>query len=114
MTCLALGLLAEPALATFPENEGNVSPPAVNCMLWGSDAKPAPINSNGSGMSKVPLPGNGQSDQLQADGTSVIAAAPTPKARNATSPGGGMVGTGGGGSAPMTPTTFAGVSFGAR
>src|SRR5205823_11403864 len=74
--------------------EANASPSAFNCMRWGSITKPVATNSNGTGAVNGPVPPNGQSDQLQPDG-SVVAATPTPKARNGSSAGGGS-GTGGG------------------
>ena len=63
---------------------GSESPPqAVSCMTYGTITKPVPTNSFGTGTVHGPVPPNGESDQRQPDG-SVIAAAPTPKARNRT------------------------------
>src|SRR4051812_45105875 len=86
--------------------QANPNPPAFSCMTWGSISKPVATNSMGTGSVNGPVPANGQSDQRLQD-NSVVAATPTPKARNsATGAGGG--GGGGGGS-----TVFAGLGFAA-
>jgi hypothetical protein len=50
-------------------------------MAYGAITKPVATNSTGTGTVHGPLPPNGESDQRQPDG-SVVAAPPTPKARN--------------------------------
>lgn len=77
-----------PAAAGQACFEGNPQPHPVSCITWGTVSKPVATNSTGSGVVHGPVPANGQSDQRQPDGT-VIAAAPTPKAANATGGGGG-------------------------
>lgn len=57
------------------------APQAVSCLTYGTITKPIPINSQGTGSRHGPVAPNGESDQLQPDG-SVIAASPTPKAKN--------------------------------
>jgi hypothetical protein len=65
---------------------GSESPPqAVSCMTYGTISKPVSTNSFGTGSIHGPVPPNGESDQRQPNG-SVIAAAPTPKARNRSAP----------------------------
>jgi hypothetical protein len=61
--------------------EANPSPPAFSCLTWGAITKPVPTNSMGTGSANGPVPPDGASDQRQAD-DSVVAATPTPKARN--------------------------------
>jgi hypothetical protein len=56
-------------------------PHPVSCMTYGAIVKPVATNSTGTGTVHGPVPPNGESDQRQANG-SVIAAAPTPRARN--------------------------------
>jgi hypothetical protein len=91
--------------------EANPNPPAFSCLTWGTITKAVPTNSMGTGSLHGPTPPNGQSDQRQPDG-SVVAATPTPKARNTSS---GTSGTGGGGGGGgMQNNAFAGVGFGAR
>jgi hypothetical protein len=57
------------------------SPSAFNCLTWGAISHPVPTNSQGSGSANGPVPPNGESDQRQPDDT-IVAAIPTPKARN--------------------------------
>jgi hypothetical protein len=100
--------------------EANPTPPAFNCMTWGTITKPVPTNSQGTGSVHGPVPPNGQSDQLQPDG-SVQAAPPTPKKPNRAgtkSSSGGSPGTTMGSSNPSpNPSTtppFPGTSVGSR
>jgi hypothetical protein len=96
--------------------EANQSPSAFSCMTWGTITKAVATNSNGTGTVKGPVPPNGESDQRQSDG-SVVAADPTPKAKNratSSSPGGGGGGTGGGGGGGGGSATFSGVAFAAH
>ena len=66
--------------------EGNTSPPtAVSCLTWGTITKPVPINMFGTGSANGPMPPNGESDQREA-GNSIVAACPTPKASNTSTP----------------------------
>ena len=58
----------------------NQNPSAYSCMTYGTITKPIQTSSMGTGSVHGPVPPNGQSDQRQPDG-SVIAAAPTPKAK---------------------------------
>ena len=83
--------------------EANPNPPAFSCLTWGAITKPVPTNSMGTGSANGPVPPNGASDQRQAD-DSVVAATPTPKARNhATSPG-----------TPALATPFSGLTIASR
>jgi hypothetical protein len=90
--------------------EANPNPPAFSCLTWGTITKAVPTNSMGTGSVHGPTPPNGESDQRQPDRT-VVAATPTPKARNTSTASGGSGGMGTGGN---TPGAFAGVGFGAR
>jgi hypothetical protein len=101
----AFGVTADEKLAvTLPQGAGQAcfegNPGAVSCMTWGTITKPVTMSSQGTGAVHGPVPANGQSDQRLTD-NSVVAAAPTPKARNS-------AGSGGGG------TPFAGVGFPSR
>jgi hypothetical protein len=60
------------------------APQAVSCMQYGAITKPVPTNSTGTRSVHGQVPPNGESDQRQPDGK-VIAALPTPKARNRSS-----------------------------
>jgi hypothetical protein len=91
--------------------EANPNPPAFSCLTWGTITKAVPTNSMGTGSVHGPTAPNGESDQRQPDG-SVVAATPTPKARNTSTSSGGSGGMGTGGN--MQSGTFAGVGFGAR
>lgn len=90
----ALGVTGNESLdVTLPAGAGqacfeaNPNPPAFSCLTWGKITKPVPTNSMGTGSASGPTPPDGESDQRQTDG-SVVAATPTPKARNhATGPG---------------------------
>jgi hypothetical protein len=61
--------------------EANPDPPAFSCLTWGKITKAVPTNGQGTGSVSGPAPADGQSEQRQTDG-SVVAASPTPKARN--------------------------------
>jgi hypothetical protein len=76
---LTVTLPAAGGQVCFAGNEP--APKPVNCMGYGTVTKPVATNSEGTGSVHGPIPPNGQSDQRQPDG-SVIAALPTPKARN--------------------------------
>jgi hypothetical protein len=104
----AFGVTADEKLTvTLPQGAGQAcfegNPGTVSCMTWGTITKPVTMSSNGTGAVHGPVPANGQSDQRLSD-NSVVAAAPTPKARNKAPSGGGGGGGGGGGA-------FAGVGF---
>ena len=96
---LDVGLPLSAGQACF---EANPSPPAFNCLTWGTITKAVPTNSMGTGSANGPVPPNGESDQRQAN-DSIVAAPPTPKAPNR----GATTTTG------MPTMTFAGVSFAA-
>ena len=85
--------------------EANPDPPAFSCLTWGTVTNPVPTNSMGTGSAHGDAPPNGQSAQRQEQANSVVSAAPTPKAKNAT----GATGGGGGGGGGTTP--FAGVGI---
>jgi hypothetical protein len=78
---------------------GQSDPPAVSCLTWGKITKPVPINMFGTGSANGPVPPNGESDQRQPD-NSILAACPTPKASNTSTP-----------CATAPPAPFAGVSL---
>jgi len=82
--------------------EGSPTPPAVSCLTWGKITKPVPINMFGTGSANGPVPPNGESAQRQPD-NSIVAACPTPKASNTSTP-----------CATAPPAPFAGVSFSTR
>jgi hypothetical protein len=106
----ALGVVGDEGLdVSLPRSAGqacfeaNPSPPAFSCLTWGAISKPVPTNSMGTGSANGPVPPNGASDQRQGD-DSVVAATPTPKARNhAASPG-----------TPGLATPFAGLTIASR
>jgi hypothetical protein len=98
----AFGVTADEKLTvTLPQGAGQAcfegNPGPVSCMTWGTITKPVAMSSSGTGAVHGPVPPNGQSDQRLTD-NSVVAAPPTPKARNKAAGGGGG-------------TAFAGVGF---
>jgi hypothetical protein len=102
---LDLSLPAGAGQACFEAN--TPSPTAFSCLTWGAVTKSVSTNSQGTGSANGPTPPNGESDQRQADDT-IVAAPPTPKARNraatGTTPGSGT----------MTGPPFAGVRLASR
>ena len=89
----AFGVTGDERLTvTLPVTAGQVcfagnepAPHAVSCMSYGTITHPVQTNSEGTGSVHGPVPPNGESDQRQPD-RSVVAAPPTPKARNRGAP----------------------------